>query len=131
MNRSTFFSNYTNKENFVKVLASHLEANFKIVQCPSDTDTSIVKEAMEAAEHSDVTVFSDDTDVLCLLVHHIEKCPTDHNVYLTNVTQKKNKQREYIRVKDVIEKLAIILMITCYSPIPLQVVTFTGNSQVW
>ena len=88
----------------MKVLASHLEANFKIVQCPSDADTSIVKEAMEAAEHSDVTVFSDDTDVLCLLVHHIEKCPTDHNVYLTNMTLKKNKQREYIRVKDVIEK---------------------------
>ena len=74
------------------------------MQCPSDADTSIVKEAMEAAEHSDVTVFSDDTDVLCLLVHHIKKCPTDHNVYLTNMTLKKNKQREYIRVKDVIEK---------------------------
>ena len=57
---------------------------------------------MEATEHSDVTVFSNDTDVLCLLVFHIEKCPTDHNVYLTNI--KKNKQREYIRVKDVIEK---------------------------
>ena len=103
-NQSTFFSNYANKENFVKALASHLETNIKIVQCPSDADTSIVKGAMEAAEHSDVTVFSDDTDVLCLLVHHIEKCPTDHNVYLTNMTRKKNKQREYIRVKDVTEK---------------------------
>ena len=47
---------------------------------------SIVKETMEAEEHSDVTVFSDDSDVLFLLVHHIEKCPTDHNVYLTNMT---------------------------------------------
>ena len=57
---------------------------------------------MEATEYSDVTVFSDDTDALCLLVFHIEKCPTDHNVYLTNI--KKNKQREYVRAKDVIEK---------------------------
>ena len=47
---------------------------------------SIVKETMEAEEHSDVTVFSDDSDVLCLLVHHIEKYPTDHNVYLRNMT---------------------------------------------
>ena len=30
-NRSTFFSNYTNRENFVKTRASHLETNFKIV----------------------------------------------------------------------------------------------------
>ena len=65
---------------------------------------SIVKETMEAEEHSDVTVFSDDSDVLCLLVHRIEKCPIDHNVYLRNMTWKKNKQREYIRVKDLIEK---------------------------
>ena len=51
-----------------------------------------------------MSVFSHDTDVLCLLMHHFEKCPTDHNVYLANMTRKKNKQREYIRVKDVIEK---------------------------
>ena len=54
-----------------------------------------------------MSVFSHDTDVLCLLVHHFEKCPTDHNVYLANMTHiyiKKNKQTEYIRVKDVIEK---------------------------
>ena len=30
LNRSTFFSNYANKENFVKALASHLETNFKL-----------------------------------------------------------------------------------------------------
>ena len=30
-NRSTFFSNYANRKNFVKTLASHLETNFKIV----------------------------------------------------------------------------------------------------
>ena len=77
----------------MKSLANHLETSFKIVQCPIDADTSIVKEAMEAAKHSDVTVFSDDTDVLCLLVHHIEKYPADHNVYLTNMTRKKNKQK--------------------------------------
>ena len=30
-NRSTFFLNYANRENFVKMLASHLETNFQIV----------------------------------------------------------------------------------------------------
>ena len=59
---------------------------------------------MEAAEHSDITVFSDDADVLCLLVHHNEKSPTDHNVHLKNMIRKKNKQRKCIRVKDVVEK---------------------------
>ena len=56
--RSTFFSNYATKENFVKALASHLETNLKIMLHPSDADTSIVKEAMEAAKHSDVSLFS-------------------------------------------------------------------------
>ena len=132
LNRSTFFSNYANKENFVKALASHLETNFKIMQCPSDADTSIVKEAMQTVEHSDVTVFSHNTDVLCLLVHHIEKCPTDHNVYLENMTRKKNKQREYIRAKDLIEEsVTMILVITSYSPMPLQFATQPQQSQVW
>ena len=30
-----------------------------------------MKEAILAAENSPVTVFSDDTDILCLLIHHV------------------------------------------------------------
>eukprot|EP00794_Sanderia_malayensis_P008462 gene8462-9369_t len=93
-----------NKETFVKALSKKLETNFKVLECPSDADTSIVKEALTAARNAPVTVFSDDTDVLCLLVHHVAKNPTPHDIFLTNMTRKKNKQREFYAVKDVIEK---------------------------
>lgn len=57
----------------MKALAKKLEINFKVLECPSDAYTSIVKEALTSAHNAPVTVFSDDTDVLCLLVHHVAK----------------------------------------------------------
>ena len=122
-NRSTFFSNYSNKENFVKALGSHLETNFKIVQYPSDADTSVVKETMEGAEHSDITVFSDDTDVLCLLVHHnkILQLITmfTWQMWLERRISKENISEWRMWLKN----LAIILLNSCYSSMSLQVVT--------
>lgn len=41
-----------------------------VVQCPSSADTTIVKVAIDDEEN--VMVYSDDTDVLCLLLHHFD-----------------------------------------------------------
>ena len=69
--RKVFLSNYTNKKHFVMALSKKLELDgFKVVLCPSDADTTIVKVALDFADGTPVTVYSDDTDVLCLLVHH-------------------------------------------------------------
>lgn len=92
INRNTFFLNYTNKEKFVTELANHLAMKLKVVQCPSDADTSIVKEALTDSQNSEVAVFSDDTDVLYLLVHHV----ANSRLFLTNMTRKKHKQRERV-----------------------------------
>ena len=104
--RNTFFSNYTNKESFVKSLAKKLKPTFKVIECPSDADTTIVKEALAVALDAPVTVFSDDTDILCLLVHHANKMSRNklRNILLTDMTKKKKQQREYYNVKDVIDK---------------------------
>ena len=103
-NRKTFFSNYNNKERFVKALASHLKDEFKVIECPSDADTSIIKESLTVAKRSPVTIFSDDTDILCLLIHHVARDSSLKEIFLANMTKKKGKQREYYKVSDVLNK---------------------------
>ena len=66
-----FLSNYTNKQKFVNSLAHKLELHgFKAVLCPSDTDTTIIKTCLQFRDKP-VTVLADDTDILCLLLHHM------------------------------------------------------------
>ena len=66
-----FLSNVTNKQNFIKYLGELLVGrSFKVVTCERDADTTIVKEALNA-DGSAVTVISDDTDVFCILLHHM------------------------------------------------------------
>ena len=77
---------------------------FKVIERPSDADTTIVKEALMFAKESAVTIFSDDTDILCLLVHHVATDPLLHNILLTNMTRKKGKPREYYSISDVLRK---------------------------
>ena len=104
-NRKSFLGNYQNKEAFVGCLAKYLvKCNFKVIECPSDADTSIVKETLNIAKDSPVTVFSDDTDILCLLIHHVAENPTHYPVYLTDMTKKKGHQRECYKVNDIAEK---------------------------
>ena len=59
---------------------------FKMIECPSGADTTTVKETLMFAKESAVTIFSDDTDILCLLVHHVATDPSLHNILLTNMT---------------------------------------------
>jgi hypothetical protein len=69
--RELFFASYTNKENFISELAAKLEiAGVKVIMCPSDADTTIVISALQI-EDDNVLVLTDDTDILCLLIHHV------------------------------------------------------------
>ena len=57
--RTTFLSNYSNKSGFV-----------------ADVDTTIVRTALDPIKHGfqsqNVLVMADDTDILCLLIHHCQ-----------------------------------------------------------
>ena len=87
-------------------LSNELRSEFRVVECPSDADTTIVKEALDAARSSKVTVFSDDTDVFCLLLHHIAiKKSAYKDIIVANMTKHKNKSREYYVLPGVIDKL--------------------------
>ena len=88
--KSLFLSNYTNKERFVTMLAENLKSmGFQVVLCPSDADTTIVKTALDISQSSPVTVLSDDTDVFCLLLHHLLN-QSVNNIYLKNMTRKRS-----------------------------------------
>ena len=102
--RKDFLGNFQNKKHFVEHLASHLKSSFKVIECPSDADTSIVKEALTMAKNSMVTVLSDDTDVLSFLVHHVSKDPSLKEIFLGDMTRKKGQQRQYYRITDTTAK---------------------------
>ena len=83
--------NYTNKENFVTALAAKLEANnIKVVFCPSDADTTIVKVAL--CENRPVTIFTDYTDISCLLLHHLYILRDHGDIYLKNMNRKNDTE---------------------------------------
>ena len=84
--RAEFLTNYTNKQKFVNSLARKLELHgFKAVLCPSDADTTIVKTCLQFQDKP-VTVLADDTDILCLLLHHMYHSNNKNEIYLKNMT---------------------------------------------
>ena len=85
--RSMFSSNYINKANFLNVLAE--KNGFNIMQCPADT--AIIKTALTIAKESLVNVFTDDTNIFSLLIHHITNNSTNmYNIYVTNVKKEQS-----------------------------------------
>ena len=73
--RSAFFGNYQNKSRFVEKFGQKLmKYNIHIIQASSDADMTIVKTAINhellKPSAQRVVVMADDTDILCLLIHH-------------------------------------------------------------
>ena len=88
--REVFLKNQHNKEQFISLLSSHLEASgYEIVKSDGDADVLIVEKALENAVHSNVVVAADDTDILVLLVYHFNV--ELHNMYFS--TEKKEQRK--------------------------------------
>ena len=72
--KEEFLSNKSNKSRFVKFLANYLEKkNLKTIQARGDADVLIVKTAIEQSKVSEVKLIGDDTDLLVLLLHHVNQ----------------------------------------------------------
>ena len=79
---------------------------FDIIQCPSDADTTIAKVALNSNDDKPVTIYSEDTDILCLLIHRSVQLPDTRDIYLINMTCKKcTKQPECFNIKDITDNL--------------------------
>ena len=91
LDRAEFLTNYTNKQKFVNLLVCKLELHgFKTALCPSDADTTIVK-TYSQFQDKPVTALADDTDILCLLLHHMYYSNNKNEIYLKNMTIQSNK----------------------------------------
>ena len=125
--RNKFLTKYTNKENFVAALAAKLEANvIKVVLCPSDAETTIVRVAMEY-ENRPVTVFFFfyDTDILCLPLHNLYIL-RDHGDILDDLACKNDAEvRSCYLIQNIIdtsENVNVEYILFCH--------TFTGCSTI-
>ena len=88
--RSTFLANYSNRSSFVEKLRQRLfENGLTVHQAPSDADTTIVKTALRAEEMNPsirrLVVLAEDTDILCLPIHHFKEPPQNFEILLQNV----------------------------------------------
>jgi len=80
------------------------EISIDVVLCPSDADTTIVKRALEIRDKP-VTIFSDDTDVLCLLLHHADIANDPKRIFLKNMTcRKENESRQSYKIHDILNQ---------------------------
>jgi 5'-3' exonuclease len=62
-------------------------------------------------EDDNVLVLTDDTDILCLLIHHVSISHNQHDIYIKNITRKNmNTGRICYRIHDVIDKLDRVIV---------------------
>ncbi|VDI11839.1 Hypothetical predicted protein [Mytilus galloprovincialis] len=75
-----FLSNSYNKQRFIKMLSLKLEdCNYKVVHAPDDADVTIVQTPVQHAQHSQVIVIGEDTDLLVILCSRSQS--DHHNIY--------------------------------------------------
>ena len=69
--KEKFLSNTKNKEQLIKLLASHfVTQGHQVLNCEEDADTQIVREALEVAcRKENITVVAEDIDILVLLLY--------------------------------------------------------------
>ena len=111
-----FLSNVTNKQNFIKYLGELLVENgFKVVTCERDADTTIVKEALNT-DGSAVTVIADDTDMFCLLLHHMCEERTTKKFIMIMKTEKKTLRcDQFVILKNFLFKMMCIIISMFFS----------------
>ena len=101
--------NWSKNEKFVSIFQKyvgrcrHLKINgFEVILCPSDADTTIVKTALAISDEP-VTVMSDDTDIMVLLLHHVYFHHPDCNIFLKSMkTQNDTEKRLIYSINDII-----------------------------
>ena len=71
--KEDFLNNKANKQRFIHYLSDKLErAGCRIDQATHDADVLIVQTSVASAQTKDTVLVGDDTDLLILLLHHVE-----------------------------------------------------------
>ena len=73
MKKDIFLANKSNKHRFIQMLSECLEqAGCQCIHASGDADCLIVETAVNAANHKEIIVVADDTDILVLLCYHVD-----------------------------------------------------------
>ena len=78
LKKDLFLSNYKNKQQFLTILGEHLsKAGCTVHHSEGDAVCLIVQKTIDSAQYKPTVVAADDTDLLCLLLHHANKTLQD------------------------------------------------------
>ena len=78
MSKERFLSNGHNKSQLISFISNRLSAKgVDVFGADDDADTLIVSKALEMAAQEPVQIVAEDTDILCMLVHHISTVAND------------------------------------------------------
>ena len=102
---SEFLSSISNKKSLISFLGNKMEnEGIKVVFCDTDADTTIVKKAI-CSDGESVNVLADDTDILCLLLHHTTRLDPGKNIFMSSMKcDKSSGQHITYRIQDIVEK---------------------------
>ena len=102
--QEAFLANDRNKDQLVTLLTKYLrQSGNTVVNCLKDADTQIASQATDlASQRRPVTVVADDTDVILLLIHHMEEHMED--IYFSS-----EKSKKIWSIRQVIKKVGPIV----------------------
>ena len=83
--RAAFISNYANKNSFIKFLSIWYQCNASTMWCRLFKSWGYGESVLGKKTVDNVVVISDDTDILCLLIHHWSKAALSADVFIKNV----------------------------------------------
>ena len=93
--REEFLRNTANKVQFIDFLINAFEREkINVIQSDADADVMIVTEAIKLRAENAITVFSDDTNVLVLLMYHWSTFICDIYFSTERVVNKKKIQKQ-------------------------------------
>ena len=115
MKKDDFLLNKINKQRFLELLTHEINCgNLNSKQASGDADLEIVLTALKISEEQPTVIIGEDTDLLCLLLHHAND---KHHIYFTSEQKSNVKQKPklwdigYVRSKLGNEASKIILLV--------------------
>lgn len=91
--KEEFLSNSQNKQRFINMLGSRLEAvGCEVHHAKGDADVLVVEAAVACAEKNYTVVIADDTDILILLIHHAGHAK--YNIWFQPNVKRESKKGE-------------------------------------
>ena len=89
--KDEFLNNKANKQRFIHYLSDNLErAGCSVDHAKYDADVLIVLTAVASVRHKETVLIGDDTDLLVLVLHHVEM--DAHEVFLKSEPKKSTQQ---------------------------------------